>query len=110
MLTISADLENSALDIGLEKSVFFPIPKKGKAKECSNYCIIAFISHARKIMLKILPARLQQYMNWELPEIQRIIRDYYQQLYVNKMDNVEEMDKFLEKYTFQTEPERNGKP
>ena len=51
-------------------SVFIPIPKKGNAKECSNYRIIALISHARKIMLKILPARLQQYMNRELPDIQ----------------------------------------
>ena len=45
------------------RSVFIPIPKKGNAKECSNYCTIAFISHASKVMLKILQARLQQYMN-----------------------------------------------
>ena len=52
------------------KCVFIPIPKKGNAKECSNYRIIAFISHASKVMLKILQARLQQYVNRELPDIQ----------------------------------------
>ena len=51
-------------------SVFISIPKKGNAKECSNYCTIAFISHASKVMLKILQARLQQYMNRELPDVQ----------------------------------------
>ena len=50
--------------------VFIPIPKKGNAKECSNYCTIALISHASKVMLKILPARLQQYLNRELPDVQ----------------------------------------
>ena len=54
---------------GLEKSVFIPIPKKGNAKECSNYYTVALISHASKVMLKILPAKLQQYMNRELPDI-----------------------------------------
>ena len=54
----------------LEKSVFIPIPKKGNAKECSNYCTIALISHASKVMLKILQARLQQYMNCELSNVQ----------------------------------------
>ena len=53
-----------------KRSVFIPIPKKGNAKECSNYCTIALISHASKVMLKILQARLQQYMNCELPDIQ----------------------------------------
>ena len=53
-----------------KRSVFIPIPKKGNAKECSNYCTIALISHASKLMLKILQARLQQYMNHELPDIQ----------------------------------------
>ena len=47
-----------------KKSVFIPVPKKGNAKECSNYCTIALISHASKVMLKILQARLQQYMNF----------------------------------------------
>ena len=53
-----------------KRSVFIPIPKKGNAKECSNYCTIALISYASKEMLKILQARLQQYMNCELPDIQ----------------------------------------
>ena len=53
-----------------KRSVFIPIPKKGNAKECSNYCTIALISHASKVMLKILQARLQQYMNCELPDVQ----------------------------------------
>ena len=53
-----------------KRSVFIPIPKKGNAKECSNYCTIAHISHASKVMLKILQARLQQYMNHELPVVQ----------------------------------------
>ena len=53
-----------------KRSVVIPIPKKGNAKECSNYCKIALISHASKVMLKILQARLQQYLNQELPDIQ----------------------------------------
>ena len=53
-----------------KRSVFIPIPKKGNAKECSNYCTIALISHASKVRLKILQARLQQYMNHELPDVQ----------------------------------------
>ena len=53
-----------------KKSVFIPIPKKGNAKECSNYHTIAFISYASKIMLKILQGRLQQFMNRELPDVQ----------------------------------------
>ena len=65
-----ANLENSAVATGLEKSVFIPIPKKGNAKESSNYRTIALISHAHKVMLKTLQARLQQYMNWELPDVQ----------------------------------------
>ena len=65
-----ANLENSAVATGLERSVFIPIPKKSKAKECSNYSTIALISHASKVMLKILQARLQQYMNCELPDVQ----------------------------------------
>ena len=51
-------------------SVFIPIPKKGNAKECSNYCTIALISHASKVVLKILQARLQQYVNRELSDVQ----------------------------------------
>ena len=53
-----------------KRSVFIPIPKKGNAKECSKYRTIALISHASKVMLKILQARLQQYMNHELPDVQ----------------------------------------
>ena len=57
-----------------KRSVFIPIPKKGKAKECSNYHTIALISHASKVMPKILQARLQQYMNHELPDVQNAFR------------------------------------
>ena len=64
------NLENSALATGLEKVSFHPIPKKGNAKECSNYRTIALVSHVSKVMLKILQARLQQYMNRELPDVQ----------------------------------------
>ena len=53
-----------------KRSVFIPIPKKGNAKECSNYCTIALISDANKVMLKILQARLQQFVNRELPDVQ----------------------------------------
>ena len=53
-----------------KRSVFIPIPKKGNAKECSNYSTIAPISQARKVMLKILQARLQKYINCELPDVQ----------------------------------------
>ena len=65
-----ANLKNSAVATGLEKSVFIPIPKKGNAKGCSNYYAIALISHASKVMLKILQARLQHYVNHELPDVQ----------------------------------------
>ena len=57
-----------------KRSGFIPIPKKGNAKECSNYRTIAFISHASTIMLKILEARLQQYMNRELPHVQLVLK------------------------------------
>ena len=67
---MSANLKNSAVATGLERSVFIPIPKKANAKECPNYHTIAFISHASKVMLKILQARLQQYVNYELPDVQ----------------------------------------
>ena len=65
------NLENSQ---DWKRSVFIPIPKKGNAKEFSKYRTIALISHASKIMLKILQARLQQYMNLELPDIQAGLR------------------------------------
>ena len=53
-----------------KRSVFIPIPKKGNVKECSNYCTIALVSHTSKVMLKSLQARLQQYMNCEIPDVQ----------------------------------------
>ena len=65
-----ANLENSAVAIGLERSGFIPISKKGNAKECSNYRTIALISHTSKVMLKTLQARLQQYVKHELPDVQ----------------------------------------
>ena len=64
-----ANLENSAVATGLEKVSFHSSPKERHAKECSNYCTVAFISHTSKAMLKILQARLQQYMNRELPDV-----------------------------------------
>ena len=65
---MSANLGHSAVATGLEKVI--PIPKKGNAKECSDYHKIALISHTSKVMLKILQARLQQYVNHELPDVQ----------------------------------------
>ena len=69
-----ANLENSAVATGLEKVSFHPNPKKGKTKEYSNYHTISLISHVTKVMLKILQARLQQYMNQELPDVQAGLR------------------------------------
>ena len=66
---MSANLENSAVAMGVEKVSFHSYPK-GNAKECSNYRTIALISHASKVMLKSLQARLQQYVNRELPDVQ----------------------------------------
>ena len=68
------NLENSAVATGLEKVSFHSISKKGNAKECPNYCTTALISHTSKVMLKILQARLQQYMNHELPDVQAGVR------------------------------------
>ena len=65
-----ANLENPAVATGLEKVSFHSIPKKGNPKERSNYCTIALISHSSKVMLKILQARLQQYLNHEFPDVQ----------------------------------------
>ena len=65
-----AHLENSTVATGLEKVSFHSNPKESNAKECSNYCTIALISHASKVMLKILQARLQQYVNCKLPDVQ----------------------------------------
>ena len=69
-LNMPANLENSAVATGLEKVSFHSNPKEGNAKECSNYHTIVLISHASKVMLKILQARLQQYVNRELPDVQ----------------------------------------
>ena len=69
-----ANLENSAVATGLEMSVFIPIPKKGNAKECANYRTAALISQASKVMLKILEARPQQYVNHEHPDVQAGVR------------------------------------
>ena len=66
---MSANLENSAVVPGLNKSVFIPSPKKGNAKEFSNYCTLELISHASKVLLKILQARLQQCVNQEIPDV-----------------------------------------
>ena len=68
-LSMPANLETSAVSTGMERSVFVTTPKKGNVKECSNYHTIAFISHTSKVMLKILQARLQQYVNCELPVV-----------------------------------------
>ena len=67
---MQANLENSAVATGLEKVSFHSNPRERHAKECSNYRTMALISHASKVMLKILQARLQQYVNRELPDIQ----------------------------------------
>ena len=67
---MSANLENPVVATGMTMSVFIPVPQKGNAKECLNYCTIALISHASKVMLKIRQARLQQYVNRELPDVQ----------------------------------------
>ena len=91
-----------------KRSVFIPIPKKGDAKECSNYHTIALISHASKVMLKILQARLQQCMNRELPDVQagfrkgRRTRDHISNLHwiINKA----EIDVFLELSCFFDDP------
>ena len=69
-----ANLENSAVATGLERSVFIPIPKKDNFKEHSNYHTIALISHTSKVMLKILQARLQKYMNREFSDVQAGLR------------------------------------
>ena len=65
-----ANLENSAVATGLERSVFILIPKKGNAKECSKYHTNSLISHTSKVMLKILQSRLQKYVNCELSDVQ----------------------------------------
>ena len=66
---MSANLKNSAVAQDWKKSVFIPVPKKDNAKECTNYHTIMLISHATKIMLKILQTGLQHNMNWEIPDV-----------------------------------------
>ena len=84
-----------------KRSVFIPVPKKGNTKECSNYCTIAFISHASKLMLKILQAWLQQYVNHKLPDVQagfrkgRGTRDQIDLLDHQKSKRVQEKHLFL---------------
>ena len=109
-----------------KRSVFIPIPKKGNAKECSNYRTIALISHASKVTLKILQARLQQYMNRELPDVQsgfrkgrgtrnqianthwiiRKAREFQKNIYFCFIDYAKAFDcmnhKFLKRWTYQT--------
>ena len=68
-----ANMENSAVATGLEKVSFHSTPK-GNAKECSNYCTIVLISHASKVLLKILQARLRWYVNREIPDVQAELR------------------------------------
>ena len=73
LMTVKEESEKVGLKLSsgyrTEKGVFIPIPKKGNAKECSNYCIVALILHTSKVMLKILQARLQQYKNREIPDV-----------------------------------------
>ena len=69
-LNMPANLENSAVATGLEKVSFHSSPKERQCQKCSNYCTIALISHASKVMLKILQARHQQYVYHELPDVQ----------------------------------------
>ena len=94
-----ANLEKSVVAIDWKRSVFIPIPKKGNAKEYSNYCTIALILHISKVMLKILQARLQQYMNRELPDVQAGFRkqrsNYHHPLDHRKSKRVPEKHLFL---------------
>ena len=69
-LNMPANLETQQWPQDWKRTVFIPIPEKGNPKECSNYRTIALISHASKVMLKILQVRLQQYVNHELPDVQ----------------------------------------
>ena len=84
------NLQNSAVATGLEKLI--SVPKKGNAKECSKYHRIAFISHASKVMLKILQARLSQYMNRELPDVQAGFRKG-----IGTRDQIANMHRIIEK-------------
>ena len=83
-----------------ERSVFIPIPKKVNAKECSNYHTVALISHAGKVMLKILQARLQQYVNEELPDIQAGFRKSRRDQIVNICWIIEKPREFQKNISF----------
>ena len=78
-----------------ERSVLIPITKKGNAKECSNYCTIALISHTSKMMLKILQARLQQYVNCEIPDVQAGFREGRGIRDLNKQTNKQKTSKWI---------------
>jgi len=97
-----ANLKNLKWPQDCKRSIFIPIPKKNNAKECSNYCTILLISHTSKVMLKILQARLQRYMNRELPDVQagfrkgRGIRDQI----ANILWIVEKAREFQKKHLF----------
>ena len=118
-------------------SLFIPIPKKGDAEECSNFCTITYISHARKVMLKILHVRLQQYMKWEPPDVHRGIikergtrdqianirwiikktREFQINIYFFFLDYSKAFDcgttncgKFLKRWEYQTPLSAPGKP
>ena len=95
-----ANLENSAVVTGLEKINLIPIPRREKAKECSNYHTIVLISHTSKVMLKILQVRLQQYMNQECPDVQAGFREGR-----GARDQIASIHWFIEKAReFQTSP------
>ena len=70
---MSANLKTQRWPLDWKRSVFIPIPKKGNASECSNYCTTALISHTGKVMLKLLQARLQRYVNWERPMFKLVL-------------------------------------
>ena len=100
--SICQQIWKTAVATGLEKVSFHSKPKKGNAKECSNYHTIALISHASKVMLKLLQARLQQYVNHELPDVQagfrkgRGTRDHI----ANIRWNMEKAREFQKKHLF----------
>ena len=83
-----------------KRSVFIPIPKKDNAKQCSNYCTLAFISHASKVMLKILQDRLQQYVNHELPDVQAGFRKGRRRDQTGNMHWIIDSTRYFEKNTY----------
>ena len=96
-----ANLDNSAVATGLEKVSFHSKPKKGNAKECSNYHTIALISHTSKVLLKILQARLQQYVNCDLPDVQAGFRRGSQTRdQITNMHWIRERARYFQKYIY----------